>query len=237
MTISIPSVDVEGEKNSRMIEHKPDTCPLCNHGIDPVVIYAYDTYYDLQLVCRCTRLKCQKLFIAYYSCLGRTSYIYLNSAPKAYIGTSFSDEINKISPKFQGIYNDAEAAEARGLEQVCGCGYRKALEFLVKDFVIDQVEDEELKEKIARKVPLGKVISDHIEDRRIKALAERATWLGNDETHYTRKWEEMGLDELKDLIGLVVNFIVSIKISDKYIKEMPHPTNNKAQSQTPPQTQ
>ena len=41
------------------------------------------------------------------------------------------------------------------------------------------------------------VISRYIDDSNIKNVAKRAVWLGNDETHYIRKWEDKDLSFLK----------------------------------------
>ncbi len=54
----------------------------------------------------------------------------------------------------------------------------------------------------------------------IKGMAERAIWLGNDETHYVRRWADKDIKDLKNLIDLTVYFI-SMKIkAKKYKKEM-----------------
>jgi hypothetical protein len=42
---------------------------------------------------------------------------------------------------------------------------------------------------------------------RIQATASRATWLGNDETHYVRTWEDKDLSDLKKLIDLTLYWI------------------------------
>ena len=51
-------------------------------------------------------------------------------------------------------------------------------------------------------------------------MAKRATWLGNDETHYFRKWEDKDLSDLKKLIEMTVHFISMDFSYDKYIGEM-----------------
>ena len=84
--------------------------------------------------------------------------------------------------------------------QICGVGYRKALEFLVKDYLIKT--SPELKEKI-KKGQLGDAIA-LIADTRIKSCASHATWIGNDETHYVRVWEDKDLEDLKNLIKMVL---------------------------------
>lgn len=59
-----------------------------------------------------------------------------------------------------------------------------------------------------------------IDNPKIKEIAKRATWLGNDETHYFRKWEDKDLNDLKKLIEIVVYFISMELGVNKYTVEM-----------------
>ena len=54
----------------------------------------------------------------------------------------------------------------------------------------------------------------------MKECAKRAAWLGNDETHYTRKWEDKDVKDLKLLVHLTVNWIDNVLLTQKYISEM-----------------
>lgn len=101
-------------------------------------------------------------------------------------GKEFSNTITEISPSFDKIYNEAYKAEQQDLEEICGVGYRKALEFLIKDYLISKGEENE---ETIKNAPLGQCIQNYVNDDRIKKVAKRAAWLGNDETHYVRKWE------------------------------------------------
>lgn len=220
MSIKVKFTDIGSGSYSTYIDKKPDTCPLCNQGIDPKQYMAYRNGYSMQIVYRCPRENCQSVFIGYYSNFPTDEFTLRKTQPKNFEGTTFAETVTNISKEFQAIYNDAEAAENLGLTNICGCGYRKALEYLIKDFAIKMEEDEKAKEKIATKL-LGKVIVDDIEDKNIRNVAKRAAWLGNDETHYIRKWKSMGLDELKDLLHLVVIWIDSDQTTKKYVKDMP----------------
>ena len=46
----------------------------------------------------------------------------------------FHGEISELSENFVEIYGQSQVAENQGLNKICGVGYRKALEFLIKDF-------------------------------------------------------------------------------------------------------
>jgi Domain of unknown function (DUF4145) len=116
------------------------------------------------------------------------------------------------------IRNQVAVAESGNLDQLVGIGLRKALEFLVKDFAISQHKAEE--ENI-KKMMLGPCINQYLPDGKIKQCAERAAWLGNDETHYVRRWEEKDVNDLRNLIRLTENWIDSHLATDGYIGDMP----------------
>jgi hypothetical protein len=44
------------------------------------------------------------------------------------------------SGDFLEIYRHAAFAEGDALDQICGPGYRKALEFLIKDYIVDRMQ-------------------------------------------------------------------------------------------------
>jgi hypothetical protein len=148
--------------------------------------------------------------------------------------------IEDASPSFYDIYDQALAAEQERFNHAAGPAYRKALEFLVKDYVGAVARDalkaseeagdvaatsaatEEL--KAIRESQLGAVIEKRIDDPRIRETAKRAAWLGNDATHYIRKWESHDLQDLKDLIQLVVMFIESQESYNAMLERMPDPS-------------
>lgn len=143
--------------------------------------------------------------------------VFMNNHPLS--KQVFSEIINDVSVSFGKIYNEAYSAEQMGLMEICGPGYRKALEFLMKDYAI-QGKDEQTVDKI-QKMALAKCIEDYIDDEMIKAVAKRAVWLGNDETHYVRKWEEKDVQDLKGLIRLTILWIEKVKETERLLAEMP----------------
>jgi hypothetical protein len=54
-----------------------------------------------------------------------------------------------------------------------------------------------------------------------ESMAERATWLGNDETHYIRKWEDKDLQDMKRLITLTTYWIMSDQLTKAAVVAMP----------------
>ena len=233
MPVKIPASyekDLEIKKGDFYIDKIPDFCPLCDMEIKPLYRYAWenDKILDdqrLYVIFLCPNEKCQNLFISYYRPPGRidrhtldTNYYYIGSSPGGIRKRDFPEEITELSKKFSEIYNQAKEAEERRLREICGAGYRRALEFLIKEYLINKkVATRETIEKTR----LGDCIENYIKDKRIKTCAKRAAWLGNDETHYIRKWGDKDLEDLKTLIQLTVNWIHNELLTKKYEKEMP----------------
>lgn len=76
-----------------------------------------------------------------------------------------------------------------------------------------------LNEESLLKMPLVQCISK-LENRRIQEISKLATWIGNDEAYYTRKWENKDVNDLKKFIEATVHFIAMEVTADKYIQEM-----------------
>ena len=109
----------------------------------------------------------------------------------------YDERIDQVSANFGVIYRQAIQAEMLGLDALVGIGYRKAIEFLLKDWIIHDHPDE--RDKIA-KMNLADCVKKYIDDPSLKNGFERAVWLGNDETHYERTWQDKDIDDLKRLL-------------------------------------
>ncbi|WP_239614697.1 hypothetical protein [Cohnella mopanensis] len=203
------------------VDNVPDLCPICNFHVQPLSCFAHTSGRRLQIVFRCVRQECDCLFFAYYrgehvQNVGM-QYHFIEFKPKSFISKNLNAEIRAISPNFEQIYNQALHAESLGLNHIVGPGYRKALEFLIKDYLIGLFKEQE--EKI-KKMFLGNCIKELINNENIKLCAERAVWLGNDETHYTRTWEDKDISHMKELIELTIYWISSEVITKRYLEEM-----------------
>lgn len=193
------------------IRNVPNKCPRCHHAINAEYkdgCVQNSSSFDLFFKCP----NCHRGFIGQY----RNGYHFL-SAPLLYRKQSFEKEIIEISPNFIDIFNQSLEAESQNLNQLTGIGLRKALEFLIKDFLIYKKPDDE--ENI-KKTQLSRCINNYIDDVKLKQISERAVWLGNDETHYIRKWEDKDIKDLKLLIQVTVNMIHNDLLTEKYLSEM-----------------
>ncbi len=191
----------------------PNKCPLCETAYasapiissffksDAGIITAYSIFF-------CPA--CEKAFFACYDVIDQginsTAKIGILNAlyPSLNIQTHFSPAIENISPSFVKIYNQSEQAENQGLSDICGIGYRKSLEFLIKDYVISHNPSDRSK---IESMFLNNCISTYIDNDKIKALAKASTWLGNDEAHYVQKNVNYTVQDLKRFIRTVVAYI------------------------------
>lgn len=218
--IEISNRDLTDSYLKHFVYVPEDTCPICKNKISPVllhsVVYDKDTTPYVSLFQYCTG--CHSTFISNYIAYapeGPTARVaptkYLGSEPNHFAKQEFDPKIIELSPQFDKIYNQALAAEFSGLDEIAGLGYRKALEFLIKDFAIHEHPDDE--ETIKAK-PLAQCIKTYITNENVTTLAERSTWIGNDEAHYIRKQEDRDVSDMKDFIQAIVYFIGMILITE-----------------------
>ena len=201
-------LEVAGERHE--LDSIPDECPFCHKGQIPTLEnFVESSLENLIVALHCTNHKCLEVFLAYYERYNlpssRLQYTLVRITIGNPQGVMFDDYIVEVSPQFESIFNEAYHAEQIGLKQICGAGFRKALEFLIKDYAILNHPDDA---EPIKKMLLGKVITKYMPDERIKDVAKRAAWLGNDETHYSRKWENKDVSNLKHLINLTTSFIM-----------------------------
>lgn len=116
-----------------------------------------------------------------------------------------SKNIQTLFPKFYNIFVQSEKAQEEGLDEIAGMGYRKALEFLVTDFLLEYpvegVRADWLKNP---KTTLSNKISK-IPSTKVQNLSKAISYLGNDEAHYTRKHPEHDINSIKTFIRVLVS--------------------------------
>ena len=187
-------------------------CPFCHAQIIPNFLF-WDGY---KLFVSCPNNTCNRHFVLTQNKEGKYIKVEPNAIP---FNKDFSDIIISISSQFAEIYNQAYHAEQMGLDQICGVGYRKALEFLIKDYLLSKETDEQIKDNIKKKL-LGNCIQENVQNNNIKNVAKRAVWLGNDETHYVRVWEDKDVQYLKKLIELTIRWIENEIETEHVLQEM-----------------
>lgn len=192
-------------------------CPVCDLNVhfELVCQLSIDNniYYTILQCPNCNQIIIQK----WKSDDRETESECLEVYPVNRAGREFDDDLKKLSPIFCKVYNQALMAETYGLDEIAGMGYRKAVEFLVKDYAIKAHQEETEKIKVK---PLGKCIDEYIDYPKIKSMAKGAVYLGNDETHYVRKWENKDIKDLKIMINLILHWIEIEKLTQQYEQDM-----------------
>lgn len=196
------------ERDDGLTMELPSKCPHCGKAIFPNHLYSLrvngvdnNNIVSIYLCASC----CNFIFTSNVT-YGRDVCKCIEIYPPIIENTLMSQSISNLSPAFCKIYNQAATAEKNGLDEISGIGYRKALEFLIKDFSIHRYPDD--KENI-EKLPLSTCINKYCENSKLKTLATACVWLGNDETHYIRKHEEYSVSELKAFLHAAITFIES----------------------------
>lgn len=224
----MPSISIDS--HGLAYDYYPDICPICHHAVSPgflVSSISGQPHKDgtrISMAFKCTYRNCMHMFIGIYErievdAVGNSigEFKFNKAVPLEFEEPEIHEEVIEISPSFKTINGQSHAAEAYGLDEIAGVGYRKALEFLIKDFCIHKNPE---KEDEIKKMFLGAVIDDYVDDTNIKTCAKRAAWLGNDETHYVKKWEEKDIQDLKLLIELTSGWVRNNLLTKKYMSEM-----------------
>lgn len=196
----------------------PDACPVCHRHSEVQSLTAdnVEESRGVQAVFRCAYQGCRAFFICSYGPRGNSELISVRPVKPQL--SALPETVVTLSPTFVSIFREAEEATQLGLKQIAGPGYRKAFEFLIKDYAKSLAPDKsaEIESKFS-----GAVVNEFVPDARIQAVAKRSLWLGNDETHYLRKWTEHDVDDLITLIKLAANWIEIEHLSKAYVQKMP----------------
>ncbi|ELV8773045.1 DUF4145 domain-containing protein [Vibrio harveyi] len=210
----IRKIEVGGAR--RPFEY-PDKCPICHRHSEIITRNKLRSSNDsMQVVFQCAYQGCQSYFIGYYESIFSSELASLK--PQRAELSSIPESVCNLSPNFVAIYREAEEAQSHGLTQIAGPGYRKAFEFLIKDYAKSLRPEES--DKIESWFS-GKVLNEFVADPRIQAVGKRALWLGNDETHYLKKWANHDLTDLITLIRLAINWVEIERLSASYEENMP----------------
>ena len=185
-----------------------DSCKICKNITCPTVVNETTQSIDNDHYRFCATRYCQQCNHYFVDEIEVTvavdsfasidyQYDILDVKPELPSDIAISKELAKLSPIGKEIYTQALKAEQEKLDHIAGIGFRKSLEFFVKDFVISfELEN---KDKVA-KMPLKQVIDNYIDNKTLKTFATATVYIGNDETHYTKKHSDKDLQDLKKFL-------------------------------------
>lgn len=190
----------------------PNLCPHCHQTISPnIILISPLNAYTETFAVLCTCPSCKEYIVFAYKYDGHLGSTYIPYTYNKEIEYNLPEELEFISPKFKKIYIESLTAEAYQLKKITGIGFRKSIEFLIKDYLVKFLKEPQ--EEIS-KLPLGRAIQ-RISSDKIKALATAAVWIGNDETHYERRFDDKDVNDMKRFVRSLAYFIASeISASD-----------------------
>lgn len=180
-----------------------------------------------QYLYKCANKDCNSLIIR--DCIGsQDNLICMSHTTPSPFNFSQYPGIQSISPSFIKLYNDAWRIEQLWYKEIAWPWYRKAIEYLIKDFVIhteipdlgeENIEDNEKWKEIA-KMSISSCINKYLENPILKEIVTRAFWLWNDQVHYYQKRENKDIDDLKKAISVSMHHIEMSLNAEDILKDM-----------------
>lgn len=207
-------VPIIGLSASITVKNVPQIeCPFCKSLIEPRLLAAFSKTEDGE-----------RHYLSLFPCCGGNYFVSCKETGMSLDALSgwkvgkfptvrpkvFSPVIRTISPSFETIYNEALIAQKQGLLNICGGGYRKALEFLVYDYVIFKNPTES--DAIRKVGQLANVVEQYVDNENLRGHFTAASWLGNDQLHFEKK--HIGL-QIKDLISFIDDVVSEIELSER----------------------
>lgn len=214
MEIEVDCLDLDQDEHIEYVFKKITQCPICHKIGEFELLYACACGNTAYSVSFCNF--CEKAFLTIYDYCDQV-FQPICQFPEQFEETSIPPHVNQISAQFPIVYAQALQAESEGLDQIAGLGFRRSLEFLVKDYAILKNPDVE---DVIKSMPMAQCIEKYIDHFRIKELAKRAAWLGNDYAHYLKKHSDRDLKDLKELISLTMQWINLEIESETYEREI-----------------
>lgn len=185
---------------------KPSICPYCGLYVDATLaktaIFSFNNHSLLAATCKCT--SCQKTF--FFACeysKNKNDYVPISYPAISFI--PYSNEIlEKVSPRFIDMYNQSLLAEFNKNFELAAVGYRSALEFLVKDYAITELGENI--DEVSSKT-LCNAIGTYLHQEELIKTADVVRILGNDFTHYQRKYPQHDFELLKKYMVIFIGQI------------------------------
>lgn len=211
---------------NRFVHSIVKECPHCDRGIKAIVLKMHDEEFDgtiyVHLICECP--SCHQTFFAEYSfeqILDVFGFPRFLPEPTYYPFKkkciSIEKEIKELSPNFEKAFEEASTIENLNFLDLAGLGYRRAFEFLIKDYVIYLTPDK--KQDIIDDSSVSNIINNRIpsslEFHKLKEISKRAWWLGSDYAHYKKHYQDKDISDLKECIDLA-RFQITLDIKYNY---------------------
>lgn len=184
----------------------PIICPNCNYSLQPIIkdhrllLYGSEKLLIISFIGNC----CSVPFYATYKQIKDRTFQLLDVFPHLK-PTILPEKIRELSPRFSELYSQSYTAEQNNHTELAGSGYRNAIEVLIKDFAIKKLNAPE--EEVC-KMDLYTAIGTYLKEVNIDtSAADVIRVLGNDYTHYQRKYDGIDFVVVKRYLEIFIQQI------------------------------
>jgi hypothetical protein len=162
----------------------------------------------------CPSERCNGAFFCVYlktqEDVNELDFLYMYPPPYQ---PDLSEHIRNTSPRCVELYNQSAAAERLDHFDLAACGYRNAVEALVKDYAV-KYKGAELDEKLMRK-PLQACISEYLDGFDETVTSYMVKEFGNAATHYPQLGTPFNFDEQRMYMEMFLQYMSNkIKLHD-----------------------
>lgn len=182
----------------------PVECPHCGAYSTPQIVAESLINYGMKIWTFIFRNDCcDKYSFALYKVQDATAE-FLGILPAVHKKPQLPESMVKISPRFVELYTQSFDAEQNSYFELAGSGYRNAIEVLIKDFAINELH---ISEKEVCKKTLSKAIESYLPNLNASISADVMRVLGNDYTHYERRYKDIDFEILKRYLQIFISSI------------------------------
>jgi hypothetical protein len=182
--VEVITINSNGQNRNAVLDQTPNSCPVCHRLTTPANVGSYFCSKEVlslepegewvEQVLRCPNRECGHVFIARYTAewtkgmppiqVGHPIKLKLSHLiPVTPRPTGMPPNVVALSPTFAKIFEQASTAEDMRLDEVAGVGFRKALEFLVKDYAISNHSTDA---EVIKSLPLAQCITKYVKNER-----------------------------------------------------------------------
>lgn len=219
-TLSLPitvnnQVTTEGIKIDIKL---PKSCPYCEQVQTPFVksssgLEKNNDLFSVIFICN----ECKQHFLMQYKKQDRNPFNLIYNSEPVDISYKSSDErysqnLKEHSPEFIKIISQLNIAEKHNLNYLLKLGYRKAIEQLVWDYLIEfenKTENSLQKKTFPERIKL-------LNFPQAQWLSDLIAWIGNDGAHPYQRHENLNIEDMKRLSDIVIKNIESLITQHKY---------------------
>jgi hypothetical protein len=192
-------MEVEIDNYKYELLHIPRKCPICHYEAEPnLKSGTVINYHKIDVAFHCTN--CHHMFIGKYMKDNNEKYKLVDTWPKTLQSVNF--EIKDISPTFVRLYEESICAYDSDLKQLSGIGFKKALETLLKDYLIRNDSDNRETIKDYSLLECLKVfnLNNEIDMAAIEKCSQK-------QSNYEVNFEDKDILRIKTLINTISNSI------------------------------